>query len=245
MGPRQGASHSQGCLVLTQAGPAVRMEPESRLALAEVGAWCVHTSVLAATVVQLALIHVWTGTQGLGLPASTHLGGPQGPQPGPLPEDMEPHPGARAPSSEPTLAGAEWGEGRARPSHLASLLGGKSHHPGGGQNVGRAGGQTERREQWSGQRGGCRGHWAEAGKAPLLMPFKTELGAKALSQSPDPEVRSGRAGRFSGTHEPKGKNQQLMRCPCQALAGRGVWNNVPPNSHPVRASGVALRCWCN
>lgn len=172
------------------------MELESGLALAEVGAWCVHTSVLAATVVQLALIHVWTETQGRGLPVSTHLGGPQGPQPGPLLEDMEPHPGARAPSSEPTLARTEWGEGRARPSHLASLLRRKSHHPGGGQNVRHARGQTEHREQWSGQCGGCRGHWAEAGEAPLLVPFKTELGAQAIFPSPDPETRSGQCQPF-------------------------------------------------
>ena len=45
--------------LLTQAGPAVRVETEAGLALAEVGAWGVHTPVLAATIVHLALVHVW------------------------------------------------------------------------------------------------------------------------------------------------------------------------------------------
>lgn len=48
--------------VLTQAGPAIGMESEAGFALAEVGAWGVHTPVLAAAVVHLALIHICTGT---------------------------------------------------------------------------------------------------------------------------------------------------------------------------------------
>lgn len=74
------------------------MEPESGLALAEVGARCVHTPLLTAAIVQLALIHIWMGTQCQRLTASRHLSWPQGPQSGPLTEHMDPCPGARAPS---------------------------------------------------------------------------------------------------------------------------------------------------
>lgn len=45
--------------LLTQAGPAIRVETEAGLALTEVGAWGVHTPVLAAAVVHLALVHIW------------------------------------------------------------------------------------------------------------------------------------------------------------------------------------------
>lgn len=57
------------------------MEPESGLALTDVGAWRVHTAVLAAAIVHLALIHICAGTQGQGLTASSHLGS------GPLAEE--------------------------------------------------------------------------------------------------------------------------------------------------------------
>lgn len=65
--------------VLTQAGPAIRVEPEAGLALTEVGAWRVHTPVLAAAVVHLALVHVCMGTRGRGSTARTHPGRPPSP----------------------------------------------------------------------------------------------------------------------------------------------------------------------
>lgn len=97
---------------------------------------------------------------------------PRDPDPGPLTEDVEPCPGAQALSSGPTLARAEWGEGGACPSHLASLLGGRGRHLGGGQNVGSPGGQRECRERRSGQCKGCRGHWAEVGRSPAPYAFQ-------------------------------------------------------------------------
>lgn len=53
------ATVPQGTGIYGQAGPAICMEPESGLALAEVGARCVHTPLLTAAIVQLALIHIW------------------------------------------------------------------------------------------------------------------------------------------------------------------------------------------
>ena len=66
--------------MLTQAGPAVRVEPEAGLALTEVGAWRVHTPVLAAAVVHLALVHICMGTRGRGSTARTHPGRPPPPR---------------------------------------------------------------------------------------------------------------------------------------------------------------------
>lgn len=80
---------------LTEAGPAVRVEPEAGFALTEVGAWRVHAPVMAAAIVHLALIHIWAGTGGRGLTGSTHPGaGPRGPSGTPQ-EDTAPGPGAR------------------------------------------------------------------------------------------------------------------------------------------------------
>lgn len=180
---------------LTQAGPAVRVEPEAGLALTAVGAWCVHTSVLTAAVVHLALIHIWAGTRAKGQP-------PQ------RPRSRRPHSGTplRCPCSEPTLAGAEWGEGRAPPSHRPACCGG-SHRLGAartrralgvGHNTGSCGPDEAAAAEGTGLR------W---GEAQLLRPFETEPGARALP----PRSRSGnpqdRASRFSGTREPKRKSQ--------------------------------------
>lgn len=52
------AAIPQGTRVDGQTGPAIRVEPESGLALTDVGAWRVHTAVLAAAIVHLALIHI-------------------------------------------------------------------------------------------------------------------------------------------------------------------------------------------
>lgn len=52
------ATIAHGAGVDGQAGPAVRVETEAGLALAEVGAWGVHTPVLAAAIVHLALVHI-------------------------------------------------------------------------------------------------------------------------------------------------------------------------------------------
>ena len=57
--PKKGGATAEVRRLLTQAGPAVRVETEAGLALAEVGAWGVHTPVLAAAVVHLALVHIW------------------------------------------------------------------------------------------------------------------------------------------------------------------------------------------
>lgn len=58
---------------LTETGPAVRVQAEAGLALAVVGAQGVHTAVLAAPVVDLALVNIckktreeWNKTQGSG-----------------------------------------------------------------------------------------------------------------------------------------------------------------------------------
>lgn len=48
-------------VTLTQAGPAVSVEPEAGLALTEVGAGHVDTPVLAAAVAHPALVHIWAG----------------------------------------------------------------------------------------------------------------------------------------------------------------------------------------
>lgn len=115
------------------------MEPEARLALTEVGAGRVHTPVLAATVVRLALIHIWMGTGDQGLAASTclcrqpPLGWSQGPSPPPpRTPPLAPGPGPRLKTLLPgpqlrctlspkfTRAGAEQTEGREGPPHPAA-----------------------------------------------------------------------------------------------------------------------------
>lgn len=185
-----------GSWTLTQAGPAVRVEPEPGLALAEVRAWCVHASVLTATVVHLALIHVWTGTRAKGQP-------PQGPR------SRHPHSGTplRCPRSEPTLARAEWGEGRAPPSHPASPLGGKSRHLAVARTWGALGVRHNTRSSGLDKAAAADGTWLGVGGAQLLRPFETEPGAGALPQRSRSRNTQDRASCFSGTREPKRKSQ--------------------------------------
>lgn len=45
-------------MTLTQAGPAIGVEPEARFALTEVRARGIHTPVLTATIVSSTLIHI-------------------------------------------------------------------------------------------------------------------------------------------------------------------------------------------
>lgn len=68
---------------------------------------------------------------------------------------------------------------------------GEEPPPRGGQNVGSPGGQTQHREPWSGQGGGCRGPWAGGGDSRLLGPFETEPGARPLPRRSGPEILSG------------------------------------------------------
>lgn len=99
--PRREAARAQE--MLTEAGPAVRVEPEAGLALAEVGAWRVHTPVMAAAIVHLALIHIWAGTEGRGLRSSTHPGAEPRDPSGTPHEDTAPGPGDSPQAPRPCL----------------------------------------------------------------------------------------------------------------------------------------------
>lgn len=125
MGDSQARSHGreghQAQVALTQAGPAVRVEPEAGPALAEVGAWRVHTPVMAAAVVRLAFVHIWVGTRGGGLTASTHPGCPRTPcwpwgphVPGPRPKTLLLRP-CQQPSPTPSPTPARQRGGKVGP----------------------------------------------------------------------------------------------------------------------------------